>query len=225
MRRTRPPRRTISQRSELIGDVHEYGLNPDTREIWLYPGWCSPEGAIDHLTAAQFITNLRILESLGQGSVLIHSCTDGGLWNYGIAIYDAIVSTMVDTTLLAHANARSMSSIIPQAARTRVIMPNADFLIHYGSEGFDGNCQSFISEAKWAEVLTERMLTIYADRCVRGPWFRKKRWSRERIREWIRRQIDQKQEVYMDARQAVDYGFFDAVLGDPGYEDVSKLLN
>ena len=31
----RKPRRSISQRSELVYDLHEFGINPDTREIVL----------------------------------------------------------------------------------------------------------------------------------------------------------------------------------------------
>ena len=83
--------------------------------------------------------------------------------------------------------------------------------------------QSFIAEADWGRVLRERMLDIYANRCYRGPWFRKKRWSRERVKEWLRKEIDRVQERYMDAREAVEYGFMDAVLGDKGYATVESL--
>jgi ATP-dependent protease ClpP protease subunit len=200
----------------VVYQLHEYGICLDTRELWL-------TGDVECDTAFEVLANLRLLESQGKGTVLLHSASPGGDWNYGIAIYDALRACACKTVVLAHAHAASMTSIIPQGADVRVIMPNTDVLIHYGTEIIGGNAQSVISTAKWSEVLRERMLAIYADRCYRGQWFRAKRWGRDRVKEWLRKEMDKKQECYMDAREAVEHGLFDGVLGDKGFETVEAL--
>jgi len=221
---SRPPQRSISQRSELVYDVHEFGINIDHREVFLHWHGYSPELMIDGFVAANVIKNIRILNQISSAPILLHQISNGGDWNFGMAIYDALASSRAPVILLAHAHARSMSSIIPQAASKRVIMPHADFLIHLGTSDLAGNLASVISEAEWEKILTDRMLAIYADRCVRGPIFKRKKWSRERIKEWIRRRVEEKQEFYLSAKEAVDHGLMDAVLGDPGHESIEGLL-
>jgi ATP-dependent protease ClpP protease subunit len=210
----------------MIYDVHEFGVLLDNREIFLNSHFNLEEECIDHRCASTFIRNLRILNHLGDSPILIHSITCGGAWNYGIAIYDAILHSSSDTVVLSHAHARSMSSIIPQAANWRVIMPNADFLIHWGSLGFNGNYSSAIAEADWCKKLSEIMLDIYVKRCKDGEF-----WKAEGITEvadikaYLEEQMNKKQEFYMTARQAVEFGFMDAVLGDPEFESVAALRN
>ncbi len=221
-RRNRAVRRTISQRSELVYDVHEYGLNLDTREVWLH-GWITDADAeVDLRMANVFLKNLRLMETTGTGSILIHQCTCGGEWEYGMAIYDAIRSCRHRVIMLCHAHARSMSSIIPQAADERVMMPNADFMIHYGDGEVGGFTPQVISEVDWWKKLNDRMLDIYVE-AVRGskPFFR---WSRKRIREFLEEKLRRTPNWYLTAREAVEYGFMDAVLGDENYRDVRALL-
>ena len=218
-------RRTISQRSELVYDVHEYNLNLDTREIWLHGYMTGAEWEnveVDYRMASIFLKNLRLMETVGTGPILIHQCTCGGDWNYGMAIYDAIAACRSRVTMLCHAHARSMSSIMPQAADVRVIMPNADFMIHYGSGEVGGWTPEVISEVDWWKVLNERMLDVYVD-AVRGSTHFY-RWSRKKIREFLDQRMRTVPNWYLTAREAVTYGFMDAVLGDEGYRDVRALL-
>jgi len=223
-----PParRRNISQQSEAIFDAHHFSVIPDSREIFIYPSEDIDE--IDATVAAKFITNIQLLNSLNSLPILVHQITNGGDWNYGIAMYDAIKASCDDPTksdviLLAYAHARSMSSIIPQAAKWRVMMPNADFLIHFGTLGYDGDCQSGIAEAEWSKKLNERMLEIYAERCVYGQFFKREGMDRKAIISWLRDTINNKREFYITPRQAVDYGLMDAVLGDEGFTTIDEL--
>lgn len=229
-----PRRRNISQRSEMIYDCHEFGVIPDTREIFLNSRTdvtLYEEGAmIDHWAATHFIRNLRLLLSISQEPILVHMVTCGGDWNYGMAIYDAIKESCesevgAEITVLAYGHSRSMSSVIPQAATQRVIMPNADFLIHWGSMGVEGNLTSVLSEAEQAKKACETMLEIYLSRCKDGPYWKQKRMSQDAIRDYLRDIMDRKQEVYMTPREAVDKGFMDAVLGDDNYETIGMLKN
>lgn len=220
-------RRNLSQKSEMLYDLHNFGVIMDTREIWLCSdlGYDYDEAMIDHRSANNFIRNLKLLDNMGDGTILIHMVTNGGEWSYGMAIYDAIKASRSNTVILAYAHARSMSSIIPQAATFRVIMPNADFLIHWGYWGFEGNHTSGMAEADWCRKLEEMMLDCYVERCVDAPFWQD-RWKKNHeayIRKYLRDLMDKKQECYFTARESVEMGFMDAVLGDEGYETIQAL--
>jgi ATP-dependent protease ClpP protease subunit len=226
-----PKRRNISQRSEMIYDVHNFGIILDTREIFLGSNLdeSQEDSQIDHVVANTFIRNLQILNNMSDDAILVHMITCGGDWNYGMAIYDAIKQScddpkLSDVVVLAYAHARSMSSVIPQAASYRVIMPNADFLVHWGTEVADGNYTSVQAETKWSAVLAERMVDVYYQRCKDGDYWRRHDILTEQdIKQFLRENMDKKQEWYMAPRTAVDMGFMDAVLGDEHYETIASL--
>ena len=221
--RRKPVRRTISQRSELINDFHTWGVNPDTREIVLMSSPDNIEDGIDWTCANTFIKNLLLLNMMNHTPILVHQCTCGGEWNYGIAIYDAILASPSPVALVAHAHARSMSSIIPQAAKRRVIMPNADFMVHFGMAGYEGDSRSFVAEGKQTDVMDGRMLDIYTAKCVRGNFFRRNKYTRDRVREYLRQRMNEIREWYMPAAEAVDKGFMDGVFGTPRFKSYDEI--
>jgi len=219
----RKPRRNISQRSELIYDLHCFGINPDSREIVLMS---SAEGAEDGITwtaANTFIKNLLLLNALNHQSILVHQCTCGGEWAYGMAIYDAIAASRSPVTVLAYAHARSMSSIIPQAAKKRVIMPNADFLIHFGTAGYEGDSRSFVAEGRQLDKADGVMLAIYTTKCVKGPFFRRNKYSSARVKEFLRQRMNENREWYMTPDEAVDKGFMDGIFGTAGFKTLEEI--
>jgi len=223
-------RPSLSQRSELAYVIHSFDVNVDTRDIFLH-GYINyeiepmTEPGIDYRMASQFIKNLTMLNHFSKEEpILIHMITCGGDWNFGMAIYDAIKHCESPVTILAYAHARSMSSIIPQAADYRVIMPNADFLIHWGQSGYEGNFTSVQAEAAWDKFIGETMLDVYVERCRNGDFWRRLNLKTDKsIREWLREELTKRQEFYMTPREAVDMGFFDAVLGDEEYETIDSL--
>lgn len=227
---TNPKRRNISQKSEMVYDAHNFGVILDTREIFVSPPLDESveEAMVDHVVCHQFIRNLQILNSMGTGTILVHMATCGGDWNYGMAIYDAIKASCddeqsSDIVILSYAHARSMSSVIPQAATWRVMMPNADYLVHYGQYGDEGNYSNVIASMKWYEKANDIMMQVYLERIREGQFFKREGWDDKQIVQWLRDTIDKKQEFYMTARDAVDKGFADAVLGDEGFETITKL--
>jgi ATP-dependent protease ClpP protease subunit len=219
----RRPRRTASQRSEIVNDLHNYGVSLDTREIILQSDAGNPEDGLDFSAANTFIKNLILLNSLNHQAILVHQCTCGGEWNYGIAIYDAIVASPSPVVIVAHAHARSMSSIIPQAAKLRVIMPNADFMIHFGLAGFEGDARSFVAEGRLADRQDTKMLDIYTTRCMKGPFFKRNRYSKDKVKEYLRKRMNELREWYMSPDEAVDKGFMDGVFGSPGFKTFDGL--
>lgn len=219
-------RRTISQRSEIIHDLHVFNINPDTRELFIHSVDNNDleEPGIDYRTATMLEKNLGFLQNCNDQPILIHMHTVGGNWNDGMAIYDAIKQSQVHVTILAYAYASSMGSIILQAADTRIMMPNADFMIHYGSLSIDSNTISVISATEWEKKLNNKMLDIYVDACLNGSFFKQNKMNDKRIKKFLDNKIKQYQEWYLNASDAVYYGFADGILGDSTYPNVQSLL-
>ena len=218
------PRRNISQRSELLYDVQEYSINFDTREIYLH-GYIEDdqdeEPGVDYRMTTNFVKNLHILSTANEKPILIHMMTCGGCWNFGMAIYDAIKACRNHVTILAYSHARSMSSLILQAADSRVLMPHADFLIHFGSLEQSGNYTSVKQEMSQSEVGTEQMLDVYVNKCKDSKKYKGR--TEKYIRKQLEDKMNMKQEWYIDLREVINMNLADAVLGDNRYEDVIVL--
>lgn len=222
----RQPRRTLKQRLEQVENLHAYDLNIDSREVFVesyFDAYQEEETGVDWRMASGFIKNLAFLDGLSSKPILVHLISCGGDWNYGIAMYDIIKACRSSVVTLSHAHARSMSSVIPQAATRRIIMPNADFLFHFGTMECGGDCISTIAEADKAKELNTRMVDIYAARCSRGPFFRRNRYTRDRVRAWLIEQMNTKREVYLRPCEAVDFGFVDGIFGQAGFRTMDDL--
>ncbi len=212
--------------SELIHDLHNFGINADFREIFLSSHISdeAEEPGVDWRMATKFNKNIRLLTSgpRAESPILIHMHTVGGNWEDGLAIYDIIKScTSTHITILAYAHARSMSSIIFQAADTRIFMPNTVWLMHMGDMGFDGQAQSFEAEAEWAKKDHDRMLDIYTESAMDSDVYSGK--SRRQVKNLIDKGLRLKQEWYMTAREAIAHGYGDSVFGDSGYADMDEI--
>ena len=210
----------------ILNDIHENAVNLDTREIFLsqYPFQDTGSGELDQCTALRFISSLRFLNSMNDDPILVHQIMMGGEWNYGMAIYDAIIASRSYITVLAYAWARSMSSVIPQAADFRVITPNSEMMLHYGKVYMQEDSVGAQAEAEWNKHLDKVMLEIYADSCENGQYFKDREMNRSRIKAELDRKMKSKHEVYLTARESVEWGLMDAVLGDDGAESIEALL-
>ena len=212
----------------LKNDIHTYGLNTDTREIYLHGHYGQgeeEEPGIEFRMATTFIKNLHILQNKNNSSILIHMHTIGGDWNDGMAIYNAISLSPCHITILGYANVCSMSSIILQAADTRLFMPDTDFMVHFGEMSAEGYSPSVVSGAEYEKKLTDRMLNIYADVCTHGKFFKEnyKILTREKVKRYITRKIKSRGDWYLSAEEAVDMGFADGILGQKNYEDLNTI--
>jgi ATP-dependent protease ClpP protease subunit len=218
-------RQSAPQRNESVRNCHEYGIIIDTREIFLTDAIDVPkdEQYLDNWTANNLIRNIRLLLSISNDPILIHMISCGGDWGYGIAIYDALKFCPAHTTILAYAFADSMSSVIAQAADTRVIMPTAEFLIHWVETHLDGSTSSVMAQIEQVKKYSETMLDIYISRCYTAKCWKNKKMGKESVKNYMRKMIDLKQDVYLTPQKTVEFGLMDAVLGDKGYENIEVL--
>lgn len=195
-------------------DLHEYGLNLSTRELFLVGEdyskvYDDAEPGVEYLMASRLIKNLRLLESYGTAPILVHMKTNGGDWMEGMAIYQAIKTCASHVTIVNWTHARSMSSIILQAADHRVMMPYSHFMFHDGTFGTEGTVKQAFTEFEQLKTDCELMMQIYIKRLVDAG-----EHTEKTARRWLRSQMDRKEEVYLDAQRTVELNFADEVCED-----------
>ena len=77
---------------DLLYDLHNYGANIDTREIFLHNYYSSDDDnpGVEYKMSNNFLKNIRALEIKSDRPIVIHMQSVGGEWSDGMAIYDAI---------------------------------------------------------------------------------------------------------------------------------------
>ena len=217
---------------DLISTLHDRGLNVKDFSIHLtgvaktYDNSAEEnftEPGVEYQMSAQFIKNLSLLSNLNSRKpILIKMKTCGGYWEEGMAIYDAIRACPNPVTILSYTHARSMSSIILQAADKRVLMPNSYFLFHEGDMMTSGTYRQVIHNVEWTKkVQGTAMLAIYIQALKKKGNY--KNWSEKRIKEMLQDQMNKKEDVLLTPQEAVDWGFADEVFGANGTFNWSAL--
>ena len=214
------PRRRISlsaSTSYFIEQVHNYWINLVSREIWIHgtdmntDDYMGLEPGVEYRMATKVIKNLHILRKQSESeSATIHLHTCGGMYEEGMAIYDAIKSMPYPVTIVSYTHARSMSSIIFQAGDKRLMMPNSYFMFHLGTMELAGEARTVWANAEFAKLGRETMTDIYVESAHKGPKF--KGWSKRRIRNLIEREMEKKSDVFLTPKEAIDWGFADGIL-------------
>lgn len=202
--------------SDPIFHLHDYDIDTQSRHIYLmgidrgYEQLTDPgEPGVDYAMANRFIRNLNICMRLSKDPIVIHMKTCGGDWVEGMAIYDAIMSCPNPVTILNYSHARSMSSIIMQAADKRVMMPNSYFMFHDGTYATEGTTKQVYSDLAFYRNAKETMLNIYAKKMQEEGEYKGK--SLTFIKNWLKGEMDQKEDVYLTAKAAVKKGLADEV--------------
>jgi len=216
----------------IITYINDYGIDPEHREIYLFPreeymygggdeGLAEP--GVEFSLANQFIRNIRILSNISPDPILIHLKSCGGEWHEGLAMYQAIKACRCHVTILNYASARSMSSIIFSAADHRAMMPFSTFMIHTGTLVLLGTGTQIQTEYEEAKKADKIMLDIYVDLLKESELM--KSWTRKRINTWLVKKMKDKEEVYFTAEEAVEHNFADTIFGADGTYDWSALTN
>lgn len=217
--------RAIYTTHDSTHDIHNYQIDVPGRQIFLMgePGagvdddeGSDGEPGIEYRMASRFIRNMHIMLQRGKKPITIHMKTCGGDWREGLAIYDTIRLSPCKVSLLSYTHARSMSSIIIQAAHRRVMMPNSVFMFHDGTMAYSGTTKQFLNEADELAKSAGVMAGIYAERMRAAPYWNKK--SDSFIKAWLREQMDAREDVYLNPDEAIKYGLADAVLGRKGLD-------
>jgi ATP-dependent protease ClpP protease subunit len=202
---------------DLIHQLHNYDVDLKSNHIYLMGvdrGYevnsGTEEPGVEFIMASRFIKNINICMRVNQDKpIIIHMKTCGGDWQEGMAIYDAIKSCPSRVIILNYTHARSMSSIIFQAADKRIMMPHSYFMLHDGTYGIEGTVKQVKSAVKFEERTEKTMLEIYAASMGENGAMAGK--DKNKIKKWLRSQMDSEEDVYLTAEQAVFFGLADAV--------------
>lgn len=212
--------------SELVGDIQSYGIDYKNRELYLhsYVANTDEEPGVDYRMSTTFYKNIRMLDTMSNAPILIHMHSIGGNWNDGMAIYDAISLCKSYVTIIVYGQAESMSSIILQAADKRVMTPNSYFMCHFGSSGYSGNYLDVQKGAAFEKKMTDAMLNIYTEQCIKGKYF-KEHYNEpefEKVKNYLKRKLKDG-DWFMEANESVYYGFADCVLDTRKCKDINSL--
>lgn len=203
-----------------IFHIHEYNLDFKANEIYLvgentFDGFGEEgdhaEPGVEYEMATKFIKNLNILTRKAKDPIFIHMKTCGGDWMEGMAIYDAIKLCPNHVTILNYTHARSMSSIIYLAADYRVMMPHSTYMFHEGDFGTEGPVKRVRTDFNELEKDRITMMNLYVNHLKNTPHGSMKSWSKARIKNWIQRQMNLKEDVYFNANESIKLGFADAI--------------
>lgn len=210
---------------EMINQVHSNNLNVLSREIYIHGHYSSndEDAGIEYKMATQFVKNLHLLNQISAEPVLVHMQCPGGDWVHGMAMYDAIQSVSSPVSILGYGEVSSMSSILLQVAKKRVLMPNCEFVIHRGFLSLDGVTTTVQTNAEWNKKTDFAMLCVYARKAVHGEYFQKKNMNENDVVIFIDQKIKDLGDWILSASEAVHYGFADGILGSENYETLSKL--
>lgn len=202
---------------DLIYHMHEYDVDPISNHIYLMgvdrgyevtPDMSEP--GIEFVISNRFIRNINLcMRTNPEKPIVIHMKTCGGLWEEGMAIYDAIKACPSQVTVLNYTHARSMSSLIFQAAEKRVMMPNSYFMFHDGTYGVEGTYKQVKSSIEFDKRSENIMLGIYAEKMQEKGKFKGEALSK--IKKWLRYQMDKKEDVFLTAEEAVELGLADEI--------------
>ena len=208
--------RITDERYNHLYCLHELQIDPRAREIYLtgepgIEGQELDEPGVEYRMATRFIKNLRTLQLESNEPILIHMKTCGGDESEGFAVYDAIRFCPCHVTILSYTHARSMSSIILQAADHRVLMPNSYFLIHWGTALLQGEFQAVMSQAAFDRRREDRFLNVYLDQMEKSTIFSPAHRSREGLESFLRDEMGRQVDLILIPDEAIKWNLADEV--------------
>lgn len=209
-----------------LSDVHTFNVDVINREIYLHSHIDSnEESGVDYRSAVVFEKNLRFLNLLSMDPIIVHMHIPGGDWQDCLGIYDNIKTSKSAICIVAYAKVESSSSVILQAADLRIISGNTNFLIHYGSIYLDDEHKAALSSIQWSEKESEKMIDIFAEKCMNSRIYKEKNWKKMMARKHIVSQLATKRDWILSSEEAVDYGFADGILGTKKYPNIDYIKN
>lgn len=218
---------TTNNHNNGLGNIHDYNIDIDNRELYLhsYISDENEESGVDYRSAIVFEKNLRYLNLLSLDPILVHMHLPGGDWQDCLGIYDSIKSSKAKVAIIASAKVESSSTVLLQAADLRILSPNTNFLIHYGSISVDNEHKAALSMVHWSEKESEKMIDIFTEKCMNSSMCKSKNWKKMIVRKHIVTQLATKRDWILTAEEAVHYGFADGILGSKKYPNIDYIKN
>ena len=140
-----------------IYNIHVYGLSLKNREIYLHSCFdTEDESGVDYRSAVVFEKNIRYLNTISIEPIVVHMHMPGGVWGDCMGIYDNIKLSKSKIIIVGYGSVESASSVILQAGDLRILAPNTNVLIHYGSISVDNEHKAALSWVQWSEKESQK---------------------------------------------------------------------
>ena len=155
---------------------------------------------------ASLLVQMLFLESENPDKdISLYINSPGGSVTAGMAIYDTMQFIRCDVQTIVMGQACSMGSLLATAgaAGKRMILPNARHMIHQPSGGAHGQATDIQIQAREIQKMKEYLTNIYVKHNTAG-----------KIYEEL--SADMERDLFMSAREAVDYGLADNIIDKRG---------
>jgi ATP-dependent Clp protease, protease subunit len=159
-------------------------------------------GEINHVSASRVIMQILYLQSVKRDQdINLYINSPGGVVDDTLAMYDIMRFVTCDIATYCIGRAESGGAIVFMAGKKgkRYILPNAKVMIHQPFGGVYGQTADIEIQAE--EILKTKSTLIEIIAKCTGQ-------STDRIRE------DSERDRFFDAKQAVEYGICDEVIGE-----------
>jgi ATP-dependent protease ClpP protease subunit len=206
-------------------NIHNNQISLKQREIYLHSYFTESddESGVDYRSAVIFEKNIRYLNSLSIEPILVHMHLPGGVWADCMGIYDTIKASKSKVIIVAYGSVESASSVILQSADLRILFPNTNVLIHYGSISVDNDHKAALSWVLWSEKESEKMIDIFTEKYLLSEVAKTKKIRKMIAKKHIISQLANKCDWILNAYEAVSYNFADGVLCSKRYPDIDSL--
>jgi len=159
-------------------------------------------GEINHVSASRIIMQMLYLQSVKKDQdINLYINSPGGVVDDTLAIYDIMRFLTCDIATYCIGRAESGGAVVFAAGKKgkRYILPNAKVMIHQPFGGVYGQTADIEIQAEEILKTKNTLINILAKCTGQAP---------ERVRE------DSERDRFFDAKQAVDYGICDEVIGE-----------
>jgi ATP-dependent protease ClpP protease subunit len=215
---------TNKENETELYNIHSNNISIKNREIYLHSSFeIEEESGVDFRSSVTFEKNMRYLNSLSIEPILVHMHIPGGVWGDCMGIYDTIRLSKSKVIIVAYASVESASSVILQAADLRILMPNTNVLIHYGSISMDNEHKAALSWVQWSDKESQKMIDIFAEKYAQSEIAKSKKFKKMIAKKHIISQLANKCDWILTAQEAVHYNFADGVLGSKKYSCLDSL--
>jgi len=194
-----------------LDNIYEHSINIKNRIIYL--SQIDEQDSVSYKTAPSVVKSIDYLNSMGKSPITLKLISvDGGDVGHGISIYSAIKNSKAKVNIECSGLTASCGTIILQAGVTRKMCSSSFMLVHYGSMSLSSDLISaeyyILGSKKWRA----QMVNIYANRCIEGEFFKTRKYSLSKVKNYLNTQMRSKIDWWMDPQEALDYGFIDELI-------------
>lgn len=156
-------------------------------------------GEIDDNVANSVIAELLYLDSLSNDDISIYINSPGGSVSAGLAIYDTMNFIKSEVCTICMGIAASMGAFLLSSGTKgkRMILPNADVMIHQPLGGAQGQATDIKIAAERIDDLKKRLNKILAEN------------TGQKLKQI---ENDTERDNYLNAKEALEYGLIDKIL-------------